>query len=173
MKYEIHSRKIEINTTIREYIENKLGKLDKYFEDDTIISHVLLKARPNTKVIEVTIPIKKLILRAEVEHKDLYAAIDKVVDKLDGQIRKNKTRLKKRNKEIAMFNLDFEIDKEEEEKGKIVKKKVVEALVMSDEEAILQLNLLDHNFLMYKNEEQQLLVVYKRNDNDYGIIEIE
>ncbi len=172
MKFQIHSNKSKLTNSIKEYIENKIGKLDKYLENpNEITAYVLTKVKGIDQTIEVTIPIKKVILRAEDTHNDLYAAIDLVSEKLERQIRKNKARIKKRIKDMPDFNLDFKVEKTETEKGKVVKRKEIDTKPMSEDEAILQMNLLGHDFFVFKNMENQVAVVYKRNDNDYGIIE--
>ena len=123
----------------------------------------------------MTIPIKKMILRAEVSHSDLYAAIDLALEKLEKQIRKNKTRMSKKiNKETFNdLNIEFEIEKEEEDQSVIVKRKVIEMKPMSEEEAILQMTMLGHEFFAFKNEENnETNILYIRKDGNYGIIEI-
>ena len=172
MKTNIHGNKIKITSAINDYIENKLGKLDKYLENaDNVTASVLVKVKGKDQTVEVTIPVKKFILRAEETHSDLYAAIDLVIDKLERQIRKNKTRIKKKTNKDLEFNFDFKVSKDEEEKGKIVKRKVVDSKPMDEEEAILQMNLLGHSFFVFNNiETGEVNVIYKRNDNDYGII---
>ena len=97
MKYNIRGDKLVVTDAINEYVETKLSKLNKYFKDEDILANILLRVRGNSQIIEVTIPTDKFILRGEEEDKDLYAAIDLVTDKLERQIRKNKTRLKKQN----------------------------------------------------------------------------
>ena len=97
MKYNIRGDKMVVTEAIRDYVTDKLSRLDKYFSEDEITANVLTKVRGNRQIIEVTIPTSKFILRSEEEHNDLYAAIDLVADKLERQIRKNKTRLKKQN----------------------------------------------------------------------------
>ena len=97
MKFNIHGKKMDVTASIKSYIEEKIGRLDKYFENpDNITATVLIKLRGNDQVVEVTINANKFILRGEESHKDLYASIDKVSDKIERQIRKNKTRLKKK-----------------------------------------------------------------------------
>ena len=93
MKYNIRGDKLEVTDAINNYVESKLDRLNKYFKDEDILANVLLRVRGNSQIIEVTIPTDKFILRSEEEDKDLYAAIDLVSDKLERQIRKNKTRL--------------------------------------------------------------------------------
>ena len=173
MKFNIHGKKMDVTASIKSYIEEKIGRLDKYFENpDNITATVLIKLRGNDQVVEVTINANKFILRGEESHKDLYASIDKVSDKIERQIRKNKTRLKKKVKEVSRdFVLDFE--EPEENDNVIVKRKVIENKPMSEEEAILQMELLGHEFFAYKNEEtSEVNILYKRKDGDYGILEI-
>ena len=174
MKMNIRGSKVKITKAINDYIENKIGKLDKYLENpDNITANVVVKLKGKDQTVEVTIPMKKLILRAEDTHNDLYAAIDLVSEKLERQIRKNKTRMKKKvSKEIIEFKTDFKIEKDEDEKGKIVRRKIVETKPMNEEEAILQMNLLGHDFFVFTNEAtNEFNILYKRRDGNYGIIE--
>lgn len=174
MKMNIRGDKVKITSAINDYIENKIGKLDKYLENpDTITANVLVKVKGKDQTVEITIPVKKFILRAEETHSDLYAAIDLVSEKLERQIRKNKTRMKKKvSKDVIDFNVDFKVNKEEDEKGKIVKRKMIETKPMDEEEAILQMNLLGHSFFVFTNvETNEINILYRRKDNDYGVIE--
>ena len=174
MKFNIRGSKIAITDAIRSYIETKIGKLDKYFEHpDDITANVLIRESGINQKIEVTIPIKSTILRGESVNKDLYAAIDLVVEKLERQIRKNKTRMHKTNKDVVAEFIDFEISKEEKEEEAIVKRKTIEMKPMNEEEAILQMNMLGHDFFIFKNSDtDEVAVVYKRKDNQYGIIDV-
>lgn len=173
MKMNIRGSRVKITSAINDYIEAKIGKLDKYLENpNDVTANVLVKVKGKDQTVEVTIPMKKLILRAEDTHNDLYAAIDLVSEKLERQIRKNKTRMKKRVKEITDINIDFKVEKEEDEKGRIVKRKLVETKPMNEEEAILQMNLLGHDFFVFTNEAtNQINILYRRKDTNYGIIE--
>ena len=174
MKMNIRGSKIKITSAINDYIENKIGKLDKYLENpDEITANVVVRVKGKDQTVEVTIPMKKLILRAEDTHTDLYAAIDLVLEKLERQIRKNKTRMKKKvNKDLIDFNIDFKVNKEEDENGKIEKRKIVETKPMNEEEAILQMNLLSHDFFVFTNEAtNEINILYRRKDGNYGIIE--
>ena len=93
MKYNIHGKKVEVTDSIKSYIEEKIGKLDKYLSNsDELTAKVVIRIVGREQIVEVTIPIQKIVLRCEERHEDLYAAIDKVSDKLERQIRKNKTR---------------------------------------------------------------------------------
>ena len=108
MKYNIRGDKMLITDAIKDYTETKLGRLEKYFKDDDITANVLAKVRGNSQIVEVTIPTSKFILRSEEESDDLYAAIDLVSDKLERQIRKNKTRLNRNVKDnIKEFNFVY------------------------------------------------------------------
>ena len=173
MKYNIRGEKLVITDAIRDYTEEKLGKLDKYFKDDNVTANVLAKVRGNSQIVEVTIPTSKFILRSEEEHDDLYAAIDLVTDKLERQIRKNKTRLNRNVKEsVKEFNFDYELPMEEEAKETVVKRKKLEMKPMSEEEAVLEMELLGHSFFVYKDmDTESINVLYKRKDGDYGLIE--
>ncbi len=174
MKLNIRGDKLEITDAIRDYVEDKLGRLDKYFKDSNINANVLLKVKGNRQIIEVTVPTDKYILRSEEEHNDLYAAIDLVVDKLEGQIRKNKTKLKKQNidNKYKDFNFDYELDEDEENNDVIVKHKEIEMKPMDSEEAILEMELLGHSFFVYKDVDTgNVNVLYKRKDGNYGLIE--
>ena len=173
MKYNIRGDKMVITEAIKDYTETKLGKLEKYFKDDDVTANVLTRVRGNSQIVEVTIPTDKFILRSEEENDDLYAAIDLVTDKLERQIRKNKTRLNRNIKDsVKEFNFDFDIKDEEESKEKIVKRKNIEMKPMDEEEAILEMELLGHSFFVYKDmDTDKICVLYKRKDGDYGLIE--
>ena len=173
MKYNLRGDKMVITEAIKDYTETKLGKLEKYFKDDDVTANVLTRVRGNSQIVEVTIPTDKFILRSEEENDDLYAAIDLVSDKLERQIRKNKTRLNRNVKDnIKEFNFDFDIKEEEEPKEKIVKRKDIEMKPMDEEEAILEMELLGHSFFVYKDmDTNKTCVLYKRKDGNYGLIE--
>ena len=176
MKYNIRGDKLDVTDAINNYVESKLDRLNKYFKEDDILANVLLRVRGNSQIIEVTIPTDKFILRGEEEDKDLYAAIDLVTDKLERQIRKNKTRLNRQNldNKYKDFNFDYEapFEEEKEEDEVIVKRKNIEMKPMDEEEAILQMNLLGHEFFVYKDmHTDNICVLYKRKDGNFGLIE--
>ena len=176
MKYNIRGDKLAVTDAIENYVESKLDRLNKYFKEDEILANVLLRVRGNSQIIEVTIPTDKFILRSEEADKDLYAAIDLVTDKLERQIRKNKTRLNKQNfdNKFKEFNFDYEINSDEEssENEAIVKRKKLEMKPMDEEEAILEMNLLGHEFFVYKDmHTDSINVLYRRKDGSYGLIE--
>ncbi len=171
MKYLIRGDKYENTDSIKEYIEAKLSRLDKYIKDsDDIEAIVLTKKEGRRYKIEVTIPTKDFTLRNEVTDDDLYAAIDLVIDKLERQVRKNKEKLNKKKKVIEDFEIDIEDNFIEEEV--IVKRKSIELKPIDEEEAILQMELLGHNFFVYKDADtDKICVLYKRKNGNYGIIE--
>lgn len=175
MKYNIHGKKVEVTDSIKKYIEEKIGKVEKYLSNpEDITAKVVIRISGREQIVEVTIPIQKIVLRCEERHDDLYAAIDKVSDKLERQIRKNKTRMQRRvsKNEIVGFDLSFEGSKDEEEQQTIVKRKEIEMKPMSEEEAILQMNMIGHDFFVFRNAKTgEVDVLYARKDGNYGIIE--
>ena len=173
MKCKIRGEKIKITEAIQEYTESKLSKLDKYFKDNIVEANILIRIRGNQQIIEVTIPYDKYTLRSEERQDDLYAAIDLVIDKLEGQIRKTKSKLKKQIKQnTEIINFDYDDSTEEEEEYKIVKRKKLEMKPMDEEEAILELELLGHDFFIYRDvHTNEVNILYKRKDGNYGVIE--
>lgn len=176
MKLNIRGDKVTITKSIKDYIEEKISRLDKYFANTKgIEGKVLIRIRNNEQIIEVTIPTSRFTLRAEERDQDLYTAIDLVIDKLERQIRKNKTRLNDRYKDIDKFEIAFNFDVSDEEidNVKIVKRKNVEMKPMDEDEAILQMELLNHDFFVFKNiDEECVSVLYKRKDDSLGIINV-
>lgn len=177
MEIVIHGDKLKITEAMNEYIREKLGKLDKYLKaGEQIRATVIVKVRNHEQKVEITIPLKEIILRTEEKKTDFYAAVDKAVDKLERQIRKNKTRMMSKQ---VKNSYDFavaaiELDDEEDEDNKIIKRKKVDIKPMNEEEAILQMELLGHQFYMYKDSEtDKMAVIYKRDDGNYGVIESE
>ncbi len=175
MKFNIRGKNVDVTPAIKSYIEEKIGRLDKYLESPSdVFASVVAKVRGKEQIIEVTIPVNKIIIRGEESHDDLYAAIDLVSDKIERQIRKNKTKLKKRKEKnnFVDFNYEFEINKDEEKDEKIVKRKSIEMKPMNEEEALLQMDLLGHEFFVFKNTDSECVsVLYKRKDGNYGIID--
>lgn len=174
MKITIRGEKASITEAMTDYAKEKLGKLDKYLEkNNDVTATILVKVRNHQDKVEITIPLKSLILRAEESQDDFYAAIDVATDKLERQIRKNKTRLQSQTlKEKKEFVFDYESEIEDEEEEVIVKRKKVEVKPMSEEEAILQMEMLGHQFYLFKDAEtSKPMVIYKRKDGNYGIIE--
>ena len=178
MEIIIHGDKIKITDAMKDYIEEKLGRLDKYLENsENVRANVIAKVNGHEQTMEITIPLKSFILRSEETQEDFYAAVDKTIDKLERQVRKNKTRLMTKHEKASYdFNFDSIVvdKKEEKEDHKVVKRKTIEVKPMSEEEAILQMDLLGHQFFMYKDSEtMEIAVVYKRKDGNYGVLESE
>lgn len=178
MKVQIYGKNITVTAAIAEKIEKKLTHLEKYFIiDEHVVANVVVRVYPNKQKIEVTIPTKYAVLRTEVVHDDLYAAIDLAIDKLEDQIRRQKTRLTRKNKDklaYAFIGEDEVIDDEYEEEDELVKTKSVVAETMELDEAIMRMEMLNHSFFIYRDDENgQIAVVYKRNDGGYGLIETE
>lgn len=172
MIVKIHGKNIEVTAGIADKVEKKLSFLEKYFiiEED-VVAHVMVRVYRQGQKIEVTIPTRFALLRAEAVHDDLYAAIDLVVDKLEDQIRRQKTRLSRsKNKEkLAVAFVESEEDSVEEQ---LVKTKTITPDEMDLEEAILRMEMLGHDFFVYVDDEtKDVAVVYRRNNGGYGLIE--
>lgn len=176
MKITLRGKNIEITEAIEEKVSEKLSKLDKYFiVSENVEAKVLVRTYPYGQKIEVTIPTEYVLLRAEVVDQDLYNAIDLVIDKLEGQIRKYKTRLNRKSKDNKLaFNLASIEPLEEEEEDVLVKTKTITPKPMDMEEAIMQMELIGHSFFVYRDTETDAIsIVYRRNDGGYGLIETE
>ncbi|MCI5732935.1 MAG: ribosome-associated translation inhibitor RaiA [Tenericutes bacterium] len=173
MKYKIRGEKVEITDSIRNYIEEKIDKLNKYFsQDDDLNVSVVIKVRGKEQKIEITIPTARFTLRSEESHSDLYAAIDLTVDKLERQIRKNKTKINSKIKKNLIQNFELDLEDKFEEDEEIIKRKKVEMKPMDEEEAMLQMDMLGHEFFVFKNTDTDTVcVMYKRKDGNYGILE--
>ena len=172
MKITITGRKIEVTEGLKSYTSKKLTKLDKFFDDESA-AQVTLSVQKDHHIIEITVYHGGMIFRAEVRDSDMYAAIDRVIDVLERQIRKQKTRLEKKLKGGAFDTPEGFIDYDEEPEFKIVKTKRYDNKPMSVDEAILQMNLLGHEYYIFNNSENNdKNVVYKRKDGNYGLIEL-
>lgn len=166
---------------IKSYADNKVQKLSQYFnENHDLTATVLCKVYDTHHTVEITIPTKHLILRAEVKDESVYSAIDLAIDKLESQIRKHKSKLYKsiqqRNGVANHYaqNTDFDVKAIESEilATNLVKNKTVDLKPMSKDEAILQMEMLNHNFYVFQDiETKKIAVVYLRDDGDYGVIE--
>ena len=178
MKFQIRGKNIPVTNALKEYVEKRLGKLDKYFENDPEAIVTLVVEKDHHRV-EVTIPINGLILRGEEESIDMYTSVDLVVEKLEKQINKNKTRLSKQVKGMSLKDIAAPLPGRnevfvEEEDPQIIRTKRFAIKPMPTEEAILQMNLLGHSFFVFSNAEtEEVNVVYRRKDGNYGLIEPE
>ena len=174
MRYTITGRNIEITDGLKKAVEEKLHKLEKYFTADTE-ARITLSVQKEAHKIEVTIPTKQGLIRAEEVSQDMYVSIDKVQDIIEKQIKKFKNKLIDK-KQAAMSFSDFFINDEvnDEDEIKIVKTKRFSIKPMDPEEACLQMELLGHDFYVFRNAvSDEVCVVYKRKDGKYGIIEPE
>ena len=183
LNFNIRGENIEVTPAIRDHVENKVSKLERYFNDGSnATAHVNLKVYNDRQTkVEITIPMKNLTLRAEERHDDMYAAVDLIVDKLERQIRKYKTRVNRKFREregVAAFfasvnkNADPVQEEANEEEFSVVRTKRFDLKPMDQEEAILQMNMLGHNFFVYTDaESEDTNIVYKRRDGKYGLIE--
>ena len=180
MKFVFTDKKVNLPAVIHRYAEKKVGKLERFFKEDATAAVTFSIERDRNRV-EVTIRSGGTIFRASESTSDMHASIDAAVATLERQIRKNKTRLEKRLRQGAFErSLDAEVTTfapEEPEEGEytIVRSKKFPLKPMTREEAILQMNLLDHSFFAFRDEENdgKFAVVYRRNDGGYGIIEDE
>lgn len=176
MKLNYTGKNMEITDALRDVTQKKIGKLDKYFQKD-IEGNVTFSSEKNRKIIEVTINLPGTIIRAEESTDDMYASIDRAVDVLERQIRKYKTRLQKRyqNNDTIRFENVMPLPVEDDsERPRLVKKKKFGLKPMSSEEAILQMELLRHNFFLFMDADNEgVSIVYKRKDGNYGLIEPE
>jgi len=174
MKFIISGRKVEITEAMRDKTVKKLSKLDKFFNADSE-AHIRFAIERGRHIVEVTIHQKGFIFRAEEQNSDMYVAIDKIVDLLERQIVKNKTRLEKKLKENAFATYgkgEETYHVEEEHTFNVVKTKRFAIKPMAVEEAILQMNMLGHEFFMFTNSDNsEINVVYKRKDGNYGLLE--
>jgi ribosomal subunit interface protein len=179
-RYNVRGENIEVTESIRDYVAKKVGKLERYFSDvPDATAYVNLKVyTEKTAKVEVTIPLPYLVLRAEETSPDLYASIDLVVDKLERQIRKFKTKIHRKSRETGLGTVEvpvFTLDGETEEAAPeldIVRTKRLSLKPMNSEEAVLQMNMLGHNFFIFEDAETNgTSIVYRRKDGKYGLIE--
>lgn len=183
MNFSIRGQQIEVTEALKDYVDKKLSRLDKYFDaPPTSEGNVTLSVVRGLHAVEVTIPLTGVVLRAENRSDDMYASIDAVVDKLERQIRKHKTKLNRKFRQEGSLktlfvegtvsdpavNGDEAIDDELE----VVRTKRFTLKPMDVEEAILQMNMIGHTFFVFSNiDTRSVNVVYKRNDGKYGLIE--
>lgn len=177
MKITTQGTGIRIGTRLEEKISNKLQKFDKYFGEEASFN-VKIRPEGNIMVVEVTLKLDGKIFRAEARDEEILTAVDRTVDKLESQIKKQKTKLMKARKDYPLIinfleeEPDIDFDYEIDEEKKIIKRKSFELRPMSSEDAILTMEMLDHTFLVYLDAQtDSVCVVYKRKDGNYGLIE--
>ena len=174
MKYRIIGKNLEVSEELKNRITKKFKKLEKFFSEDTE-AVITMKIQRNRHILELTIVQNGITFRAEEQTNDMYMSIDRVVDIIERQIRKNKTRLSRKIHENAFKFADPDDSSSfvvEEDEYRIMRTKRVPVKPITVDEAILQMNLLSHEFFVFVNAEtQQVNVVYKRKDDNYGLIE--
>jgi putative sigma-54 modulation protein len=173
MNFTISGKNIEITEALRYRTLKKFSKLEKFFPPHAD-AQITMSVQKSRHILEATIYFNDVVMRAEVENDDMYSCIDKAIDKIEGQIRKNKTKLAKKLRSTAFKPENFATDEyiEEEADFKIVRTKRFAVKPMTAEEAILQMNLLGHVFFVFSNSDtNEINVVYKRKDGNYGLIE--
>lgn len=177
IKFSIRGENLEVTEALRNYVEDKVAKIEKYFhEDQELNAKVNLKVyRDKRAKVEVTIPIGSITLRAEDVSQEMYGSIDLVVDKIERQIRRNKTKIERKHRQKVSTSQIFTEDlvEQAEEEVKVVRTKQVDLKPMDIEEAILQLELLGHDFFIYTDASDGTTnVLYKREDGDLGLLEV-
>ena len=174
MKFIIIGKNIDVTPGLKDAVESKLGKLQRYFTPDTEI-HVTLSVQKEHQKIEVTIPVKGNIIRSEQESDDMYVSIDLVEEVIERQLRKYKNKIVDKQQAAANFQKEYlDKDYEEDDEVKIIRTKKFGIKPMYPEDACVQMELLGHNFFVFFNAEtEQVNVVYKRKGNTYGLIEPE
>lgn len=174
MKFTFTCRKVSLNDSVKEYAEKKISKLERYFHDDAEAIVIFCVEKDHRCVVEVTIASGGTMFRSQEESRDgdIRSAIDAVAANIDRQIRKNKTRLSKRLRQEALVPaMPEEFEVLEEKEFDVVRTKRVTVKPMSTEEAILQMNLLGHDFFVYRNENNVISIVYRRKNGGYGLLE--
>ncbi len=178
MKINVRGKNIEVTPALSEYAEKRLSKLDKHFDDKSDMQVVLSVIRED-HIVEVTVTLNGLMLRAEESTGDMYTSIDMVVEKLDRQVRKYKTRMTRTLRQrgvrvISEKHAALEAEERAGEEPRIVRNKRFTLKPMTVEEAILQMDLLGHSFFVFSSAESEAVnVVYRRRDGHYGLIEPE
>ena len=174
MKVIITGKNFSASDHLKEVIENKFEKLGKYFSNDIVVN-VMLSTEKGRQKIEATINAKGTIFRAEDTTTDLYAGVDKVVDKLSSQMSRFKTKLQRKHKDHKEFLFEELPDAQEQapDEHRVVRRKKFDLIPMALDEAIMQMELLQHSFYVFFNMETAAVnIVYKRKDDDYGLLEV-
>ncbi|HHW15399.1 MAG TPA: ribosome-associated translation inhibitor RaiA [Firmicutes bacterium] len=180
MQIVVKGKNMEVTPALRSYAEKKVGKLEKYFEQGEVTAQVMMRLERELHVVEVTLQVDALLLRGEERTADMYASIDGVLEKLERQIKKYKTRInRKLRQDVGTRPQEAKPpvspearDEEGEELGRVIRTKRFPIKPMSVEEAVMQMELLGHDFFVFRNsEDEEINVVYRRADGNYGLIE--
>ena len=174
MRFIISGKNIDLTEGLKNSVYDKIGRLEKYFTPETEV-HVTFNVEKERQKIEVTIPMKGNIIRAEQESTDMYVSIDLVVEIIERQLKKYKTKLIDKKQSAEYFKPEYLDDEDlEDEEIKIIRSKRFAVKPMDPEEACIQMELLGHNFFVFRNSEtDDVNVVYKRKGSTYGLIEPE
>lgn len=175
MKINVNGKGMKVNPQLETRIAEKLGKFNRIFGDD-VVANVKVRPEKDQKVIEVTLKIQNHFYRAETMADDIFTALDLAMEVLEGQIRKHKTRIEKQIHDYAYMKeylrTQEALPEEEVPEGKIIRRKSFDISPMNAEEAVLQMEMLGHSFLLYLDmETEKVCAVYKRKDGNYGLIE--
>ncbi|MEW5865604.1 MAG: ribosome-associated translation inhibitor RaiA [Bacillota bacterium] len=181
MEITVKGKNVEVTKALRDYAEKKVRKIQRFFEGDTIDAQVTMDVEKGFHVVEVTMQVNGLLLRGEDKTGDMYASVDGAVDKIERQIRKYKTRINRRLRQTGARLVEAEfppggpgVAEEGEEEARIVRTKRFAMKPMSIQEAVMQMELLGHDFYVFSNSDtEEVNVVYRRKDGNYGLIEPE
>lgn len=175
MRITISGKNLDITEGLRSAVEDKLSRLEKYFTPDTIVNVTLSVTKKRYQKMEVTIPVKGNIIRAEQESNDMYVTIDLVEEVIEAQLKKYRQKLISQQQNVGSFKQEFiEAESAEEEEVQIIRSKKFGMKPMFPEDACVQMELLGHAFYVFRNAEtDEVNVVYKRKDGNYGLIEAE
>lgn len=167
MEVIVRGKNVDLTGALRDYVMRKIGKLGKYFDHQTVVAEAVLSVQKDRQTVEVTVPLEGRLLRGEESTPDMYASVDLVVDKLERQINKFKTQLKRRphvTPERADVTPEMELG--------VVRRKTFPAKPMSLDEALLQMQLVSHDFFVFTNaESERINVLYRRHDGAFGLLE--
>ncbi len=177
MQITLRGKNIDLTDALRDYVEKKLGKFDKYFQQP-LVAQVTLSVERDRHIVEITIPVNDIVLRGEEATGDMYSSIDLVVEKIERQVHKYKTRINRKLRETGGKGLGELIleaasnNNNEAEDQRVVKTKRFPLKPMIVDEAIMQMNLVGHDFFVFANADtDEINVVYRRKDGDYGLLE--
>ena len=180
MNITMKTKNVELSKALRDYAEKKVHKLQRFFEGDSVNAQVVISAEKGLQIAEVTIQVNGLLLRGEEKTGDLFASVDGAVDKIERQIRKYKTKINRRLRQAGTKLTEAEFSpgianlEERREEARIVKTKRFAMKPMSTQEAVMQMELLGHDFFVFSNSDtDEVNVVYRRKDGNYGLIEPE
>lgn len=174
MKISINGKNIEVTNALREYAEKKVAKITKFFEKNPVGAQVTLSTERGKHIVDITVQVDGLLLRGEEKSNDMYASIDGAIDKIERQVHKFKTRINRKLREENRVVLEPSAIHKEEVEPQVKRTKRFAIKPMSIEEAVMQMDLLGHDFFVFSNSDtEEVNVVYRRKDGHYGLIEPE